>query len=67
MYTIFIQVRCPQRHAEMLSDNLEQAEVVVEAQVSVALLELFGAVIVEDVSIIYIPAEQEQAHQSRQE
>ena len=53
MYTIFIQVRCPQRHAEMLPDNLEQAEVVVEAQVSLALLELFGAVIVEDVSIIY--------------
>jgi hypothetical protein len=61
MYTIYIRVRCPQRCAEMLPDNLEQAEVVVEAQVSQALLELFGAVIVEDVSMTYIPTEQEQA------
>ena len=34
MYTIHIHIRCPQRFTEILSDNLAQAEAVVEAQVS---------------------------------
>lgn len=64
MYTIHIWVRCPQQHAEMLPDNLEQAELVIEAHVSQALLELLGVVIVENVSMTYIATEQEGAHQS---
>jgi hypothetical protein len=67
MYIIHIWVRCPQQLAEILPDDLEQAAVVVEAQVSQALLELFGGVIVEDVSLRCIPAEQKETYRRMQE
>lgn len=61
MYTIQILVRCPHRYAEMSPQNIEQAEFVVESLVSLALLEIFSEVIVENVIMSYIPYEQEEA------
>jgi hypothetical protein len=60
MYTIHIYVHCPHQNNEMIPHNLELAEFVVESHVSLALLELFGEIIIENVSIAYTPTEQEE-------
>ena len=48
---ISIVVRCPGRFSEVLPDDPESTELVIEACVSQALLELFGMVVVETVKI----------------
>jgi len=66
MYTIHIWARCPHQYAEMIPHNLEQAALVVESLVSVALLELFGEVIVENVAMACVPPEEEEANKNGQ-
>jgi len=48
---ISIIVRCPSRFSEVLPNDPESTELVIEACVSQALLELFGMVVVETVNI----------------
>lgn len=54
MYTIRFVASCPAEQAEVLSDALEHAERVIEEHISLRLLELFGGVIVEHVSVEYV-------------
>lgn len=51
MCTIQICVQCPDKFLEVVPDELENAELAVEDLVSRALVELFGTVLVEDVTI----------------
>jgi len=52
MYTIRIIALCPGKFAEILPDDLESAACVVEEQVALALLELFGAVQIVAVEVV---------------
>lgn len=60
MYTIHILVRCSKCSTEILPEELEQAEFMVEVLVSQVLLELFGVVIVDNVTISFSPFEQDE-------
>ncbi len=51
MCTIQIRVQCPDEFFEVVPNELEHAELTVEELVSQALVELFGTVLVEDVTI----------------
>jgi len=52
MCTIQICVHCPEQESEILFDEVETAELAIEDLISRALLELFGTVYVEGVTII---------------
>jgi hypothetical protein len=51
MRIITIRVRCPLSRSEMVTTHLDDARLVVEAAVSLALLELCGEVWVDEVCI----------------
>lgn len=55
MYIIRFVAHCPAEQAEVLSEALEHAERVIEEHISLRLLELFGGVIVDDISVEYVP------------
>ena len=48
-------MQCPEGCSELLPDKPEQAEIAVEVLVSQALQEFFTVVIVEEVTIIFMP------------
>lgn len=54
MYTINIALRCPDEHTEVLPDTPEQVESVIEEYIAMALVELFGTVLVDDICVEYI-------------
>ncbi len=57
MYTIRIIVHCPDEHAEVLPGSLEDAAYAIEESIGLLLLELFGTVLVDKVSVTYSPSE----------
>jgi hypothetical protein len=59
MYKIDISVRCPDGLNEVLANEPEMIACIVESSLSVALVELFGHVIVDDVHIEYTSSEDE--------
>lgn len=59
MYKINITVLCPDRFNEVLAHELEMIACIVESSLSVALVELFGSVIVDDVHVEYTFSEEE--------
>lgn len=59
MYKITFAARCPDGLNEVLSTELDNLALLVEARVSVALLEIFGRVIVDDVHVEYMSSEHE--------
>jgi hypothetical protein len=65
MYKIDISVRCPDGSAEVLANEPETTACIVEASVSVALVELFGQVIVDAVRVEYLSPQDERDQQLR--
>lgn len=59
MCTIQICVHCPEQESEILFDEVETAELAIEDLISRALLELFGTVFVEGVTICLSPKKRE--------
>lgn len=55
MYIIRVEMRCPDERSEVLSNELDIAECIVEERIGLALLELFGRVLVDCVNIEYLP------------
>ena len=51
MCTIHMRVQCPDRFSELLVDNVEPTELTIASIVGIALLELFDAVVVENVIV----------------
>jgi hypothetical protein len=54
MYICKVHAQCGTRFSEILSDNLKNVEILVEGLVGQALMELFGAGAVDDVSIRFV-------------
>jgi hypothetical protein len=57
MFTIQIIANCPQGHGEVDPKSLEGAECLIEESVSLLLVQLFGSVLVDRVSVTYSPLE----------
>jgi len=57
MYTISIIACCPDEYAEVLPDALDCAACLVEEQVGLVLLELFGMVRIDVVSVTHSTSE----------
>ena len=51
MCTIHMRVQCSDRFSELLVDDVEFTELTIESIVGMALLEVFNAVVVEDVIV----------------
>jgi len=51
MCTIHMRVQCPDRFSELLVDDVEYTELTIESIVGMALLEVFNAVAVENVTV----------------
>ena len=51
MCTIHMRVQCPDRFSELLVDDVENAELTIESILGTALLEVFDAVLVENVTV----------------
>ena len=51
MRTVLLRVKCSEKFSEVLLDDAEQAELAIEGVVAPALLELFDAVYIEDVTV----------------
>lgn len=56
MCVVNLRVRCPDSFTELIMDDVENAEMAIECLVSTALLEVFDAVFVENVTIHTSPA-----------
>lgn len=54
-YLININVECPDLMGEVLASNVEDTAFVIEERVSLLLVELFGAVAVNTVTVIFHP------------
>jgi len=48
-------IQCPERFSEVIVGDGEQTELTIESIVSMALLELFDTVLVENVTVQYAP------------
>jgi hypothetical protein len=46
-----MRVRCSERFSELLVDDVEHTELIIESILGIALLELFDAVVVENVIV----------------
>ena len=57
MYTIQIIANCPEGHGEVDPKSLEGAACLLEESVSLLLVQLFGSVLVDKVSVTYSPLE----------
>jgi len=55
MFTVKIVVHCPDGLSEVLADSMETAALAVEDGVSQVLTELFGTVLVDTVTVSYVP------------
>ena len=51
MCTIHMRVQCSDRFSELLVDDVENAELTIESILGTALLEVFDAVLVENVTV----------------
>lgn len=51
MCIVNIHIQCPDAFSELLLDNLEDSELTIESIIGTALLEVFDAVQIEDVSV----------------
>ena len=51
MFTIHMRVQCSDRFSELLVDDVEPTELTIESIVGMALLEVFNAVVVENVTV----------------
>ena len=51
MCTIHMRVHCSDRFSELLVDDVENAELTIESILGTALLEVFDAVLVENVTV----------------
>lgn len=56
MYRIGMDIQCLDGFSEILPQDVENTECVVEDIVSLVLLDMFGMVIVDGVTIAYVPA-----------
>ncbi len=59
MYTIQVMLRCPDEQSEIYASSLDDAECVIEERIGLALLELFGTVLVDCVNVKYSPLQDE--------
>jgi hypothetical protein len=55
MYTVYIVLRCLPRNAEVAPEEIKAAELLVETLVAVILLQIFPAVLMDLVEIVYQP------------
>ncbi len=55
MYSIEIYIQSPGRCCEVFSEDVKTIELLVETVVSQALLELFETVLVQDVTVSFLP------------
>jgi hypothetical protein len=53
MFTIHIIANCPEGHGEVDPKSLDGAACLIEETMSLLLVELFGGVLVEEVSVTY--------------
>ena len=51
MCVVHMRVQCSERFSEVLVDDLEHTELIIESILGTALLELFDAVVVENVIV----------------
>ena len=51
MCTVHVRVQCSERFSEVLVDDVEYTELTIESILGTALLEIFDAVLVEDVTV----------------
>jgi hypothetical protein len=59
MYTIQVVLRCPDEQSEIHSSLLDDAECIIEERIGLALLELFGTVLVDCVNVKYTSLQNE--------
>jgi hypothetical protein len=55
MYFIQIRMQSDARFCEVLPDKIESIELIVEDLVSQTMKELFGTIIVDDVTVTFVP------------
>jgi hypothetical protein len=55
MCTIHMRVRCSDKYSELLVGDVEQTELTIESIMGTALLEVFGTVVVENVTVQQSP------------
>lgn len=53
MYTIRVVLRCPGEQCEISASPLDAAECIIEERIGLALLELFGTVLMDCVNVEY--------------
>jgi hypothetical protein len=58
MFTIQIIANCPEGHGEVDPKSLEGAACMIEESISLLLVQLFGSVLVDKVSVTYSPQEE---------
>jgi hypothetical protein len=63
MYRIKIEVECPDARNEVLPDALENLALLVEDRVSVLLVELFGSVTVNAVTLSFVDTDERKTRQ----
>ncbi len=63
MYRIKIEVECPDARNEVLPDALEDLALLVEDRVSVLLVELFGSVTVNTVTVSFVDTDERKTRQ----
>ncbi|HEV7128633.1 MAG TPA: hypothetical protein VGN32_14480 [Ktedonobacterales bacterium] len=63
MYRIKIEVECPDARNEVLPDALEDLALLVEDRVSVLLVELFGSVTVNAVTLSFVDTDERKTRQ----
>ena len=51
MCVVHMRVQCSERFSELLVDDVENTELIIESILGIALLELFDAVVVENVIV----------------
>jgi hypothetical protein len=51
MCVVHMRVQCSERFSELLVDDVEHTELIIESILGIALLELFDAVVVENVIV----------------
>ena len=59
MYSIEIHIQSPEGCCEVISEDVKTTELLVETVVSQALLELFETVLVQDVTVSFLPLDHE--------